>query len=132
MSEAKEAPRMPIECGVPDPMPLMHPTMRENYGKWDWHDRPRPGVLHHVAKSGDEIWTVKAGTQRQMDLHTIRELCDIADEFAEGHVRFTTRSNIEYMVADESRVAPLIEKLEGTGGAGQISSSEYECHADSG
>ena len=115
MSEAKEAPRMPIESGVPDPMPLMHPMMRDNYGEWAWHDRPRPGVLHHVAKSGDEIWTVKAGTQRQMDLYTIRKLCDIADDMADGHVRFTTRSNIEYMVTDEARVQPLIEKLESEG-----------------
>ena len=115
MSEATEKPRMPIECGVPDPMPLMHPLMRENYGKWSWHDRPRPGVLHHVAKSGDAIWTVKAGTQRQMDLGTIRNLCDIADEMADGHVRFTTRSNVEFMVSDETRVDPLIEKLEADG-----------------
>lgn len=115
MSEAQEAPRMPDECGVPDPMPYMHPTMKKNYGAWDWHDRPQVGVLHHVAKSGDEVWTVKAGTQRQMDIHTIRLLCDIADEFADGHIRFTTRSNIEYTVADEGKVAPLIEKLEGEG-----------------
>lgn len=115
MSETKEAPRMPIESGVPDPMPLMHPVMRKNYGAWSWHDRPRPGVLRHVAKSGDEIWTVKAGTQRQMDLHTIRNLCDIADEMADGHVRFTARSNIEYMVTDEARVGPLIERLESEG-----------------
>ena len=115
MSEAQEAPRMPDECGVPDPQQYMHPVMKKNYGAWDWHDRPQVGVLHHVAKSGDEVWTVKAGTQRQMDIHTIRKLCDIADEFAEGHVRFTTRSNIEYMVSDESKVAPLIKKLEGEG-----------------
>ncbi len=115
MSEAKESPRMPIESGVPDPMPLMHPMMRKNYGAWSWHDRPRPGVLRHVAKSGDEIWTVKAGTQRQMDLHTIRSLCDIADEMADGHVRFTARSNIEYMVTDPTRVEPLIERLESEG-----------------
>ena len=115
MSEATEKPRMPDECGVPDPMPLMHPMMSENYGKWSWHDRPRPGVLHHVAKSGDAIWTVKAGTQRQMDLGTIRNLCDIADEMADGHVRFTTRSNVEFMVSDETRVDPLIEKLEADG-----------------
>ena len=66
--------------------------MRRTTAHWAWHDRPRPGVLHHVAKSGDEIWTVRAGTQRQMDVFTIRKLCDIADQFAEGHVRFTTRS----------------------------------------
>ena len=115
MSEAQEAPRMPDECGVPDPQQYMHPALKKNYGAWDWHDRPQVGVLHHVAKSGDEVWTIKAGTQRQMDIHTIRKLCDIADEFADGHVRFTTRSNIEYTVSDESKVAPLIEKLEGEG-----------------
>ena len=106
---------MPDEVGVPDPFPYMHPTLKANYGNWDWHDRPRPGVLHHVSKSGDEVWTVRAGTQRQMDVFTIRKLADIGDEFADGFVRFTTRSNIEYMVTDESKVAPLIEKLESEG-----------------
>lgn len=115
MSDAQEAPRMPDECGVPDPMPYMHPALVKNYGAWDWHDRPQVGVLHHVAKSGDEVWTVKAGTQRQLDVYTLRNLCDIADEFADGHVRFTTRSNIEYTVSDESKVQPLIDKLEGEG-----------------
>ena len=47
--------RRPDETGVPDPFPYMHPLMKKNYGAWAWHDRPRPGVLHHVAKSGDEI-----------------------------------------------------------------------------
>ncbi len=55
--------------------------MLKNYGNWHYHDRPRPGVLHHVAHSGDEIWTVRAGTQRQMDVYTIRKLCDIADTY---------------------------------------------------
>lgn len=26
--------RSPIESGVPDPMPYMHPVMAKNYGKW--------------------------------------------------------------------------------------------------
>lgn len=108
-------PRRAIESGVPDPFPHMHPVMKENYGKWKWHERPRPGVLHHVAHTGAEIWTVRAGTQRQMDIHTIRKLCDIADNLADGHVRFTVRSNCEFMVDDESKVAPLIEKLEAEG-----------------
>ena len=42
---------------------------------------------------------MRAGTQRQMDVYTIRQLCDIADQYAEGHVRFTIRSNIEFMVS---------------------------------
>ena len=106
-----EAPRMPIESGVPEMDKYLHPVLKKNYGSWAWHERPRPGVLHHVAKSGDDIWTVRAGTQRQMDVYTIRKLADIADQYAEGHVRFTIRSNIEFMVSKESMVQPLIDKL---------------------
>lgn len=115
MNEQAKPPRVPDEVGVPDPFQYMHPVMKANYGNWDWHDRPRPGVLRHVSKSGDVIFTVRAGTQRQMDVFTIRKLCDIGDTFADGHVRFTTRSNIEYLVADEGKVAPLIAALEEAG-----------------
>ena len=104
-------PRMPEETGVPEMDPYLHPVLKKNYGDWKYHDRPRPGVLRHVANSGDEIWTVRAGTPRQMDVTMIRELMDIGDDFAEGFVRFTARSNIEYMVSTEAKVQPLIDKL---------------------
>src|SRR4030067_1219290 len=107
--------RRPKETGVPDNKRYLHPLMAKNYGQWRYHDRPRPGVLRHVAKSGDQIWTVRAGTQRQMDVGTIRKLCDIADKYAEGHVRFTIRSNIEFMVGDAKKVKPLIDKLQQEG-----------------
>jgi len=115
MSEAAVQPRTPDEVGVPDPFQYMHPLLKENYGNWDWHERPRPGVLRHVSKNGTSVWTVRAGTQRQMDVFTIRKLCDIADELAEGHVRFTTRSNIEFMVSSADKVDPLIERLQAEG-----------------
>ncbi len=108
-------PRTPVESGVPDPFQYMHPKLIANYGNWDWHDRPRPGVLRHVSKSGDTVWTVRAGTQRQTDVYTLRLLCDIADKYAEGHFRFTTRSNMEFMLSSEDKIAPLIEALEAKG-----------------
>ncbi len=109
------AQRQPIESGVPDPMPYLHPLMKRNYGRWKWHERPRPGVLRHVADSGEEIWTVRAGTQRQMDVYTVRKLCDIGDAYADGFLRFTTRSNVEFMVGSAAKVAPLIDKLQAEG-----------------
>ena len=84
MSEAT-TPRIANETGVPDPFLFMHPAMIKNYGNWDWHERLRPGVLHHKSKTDESIYTVRAGTQRQMDVYTLRLLCDIADEFADGH-----------------------------------------------
>ena len=107
--------RRPIESGVPDPTPYLHPILRRNYGDWKWHDRPRPGVLHHVAHSGEEVWTVRAGTQRQLDVYTVRKLCDIADDYADGCLRFTTRSNVEFMVDSADKVEPLVTRLQSDG-----------------
>ena len=113
--KVKKEMRTPIESGCPDGFQYMHPTMRKNFASWKYHEHPRPGVLLHVAKSGDKIWTVRAGTQRILDVFTLRILCDIGDKYAEGYVRFTIRSNIEYMVKDESKVDPLIKALEKEG-----------------
>ncbi|MBA3034305.1 MAG: dissimilatory-type sulfite reductase subunit beta [Gammaproteobacteria bacterium] len=113
MAQAPQA-RKPVE-GFLDNKKFLHPKFVANYGNWKCHDRPRPGVLHHVSHSGDEVWTVRAGTQRQMDHYTIRKLCDIADKFAEGFVRFTIRSNIEFSVSAADKVAPLIAELEKNG-----------------
>jgi sulfite reductase beta subunit len=106
---------MPIESGTPDHFQYMHPTLRKNYGQWAYHDRPRPGVLHHVSKNGDEVWTVKTGSARQLDILTLRTICDIADEFCDGYLRFTMRGNMEFMVMDESKVEPLIKRVEEAG-----------------
>ena len=80
--------RPPIESGCPDGFQYMHPTMRRNFGQWKYHTDPRPGVLCHVAESGEKIFTVKAGTQRILDLFTLRELTKIGDEFADGYHPF--------------------------------------------
>ena len=106
--------RKPVE-GFLDNKKFLHPKFAANYGNWKYHDRPRPGVLHHVSHSGDEVWTVKCGTQRQMDHYTIRKLCDVVDNFAEGYMRFTMRSNVEIAVSSVAKVEPLIAELEKNG-----------------
>ncbi|HGG58651.1 MAG TPA: dissimilatory-type sulfite reductase subunit beta [Gammaproteobacteria bacterium] len=105
------APRPPIESGCPDAFQYMHPALRRNYGNWDYHEDPQPGVLLHVSKSGEKVWTIKAGTQRILDVFTLRTLCDIADKYADGHIRFTLRSNMEFMTTKEENVQPLIDEL---------------------
>jgi sulfite reductase beta subunit len=82
--KVKKQMRAPIETGAPDGFQYMHPTMRKNFGQWKYHEHPRPGVLVHVANSGEEIWTVRAGTQRILDVFTLRTLCDLGDEYADG------------------------------------------------
>ncbi len=107
--------REPIETGCPDPFQYMHPVMRRNFGMWAYHEHPSPGVLLHVANKVDKVWTVRVGTQRILDVFTLRKLCEIGDTYGESYVHFTIRSNLEYMVTDESKVQPLIDAVEKEG-----------------
>jgi sulfite reductase beta subunit len=88
------------------------PVIAKNKGKWLYHEILQPGVLVHVAESGDELYTVRAGGARLMGTEHIREICEIAEKHCDGYVRFTTRNNIEFMVDKKSKVQPLIEDLE--------------------
>ncbi len=88
------------------------PVIAKNKGKWLYHEVLKPGVLVHVAESGDEVYTVRCGGARLMSTTHIREICDIAEKHCDGHLRFTTRNNIEFMVDSKDKVEPLVQDLE--------------------
>jgi sulfite reductase beta subunit len=48
-----------------------------------------------------------------MSTGLIREISEIAEKHCDGHLRFTTRNNIEFMVDDKSKVEPLKKDLAG-------------------
>ncbi len=68
--------------------------------------------MKHVSETGDEVWTVRAGSPRLVSIDFIRDICDIADKYCDGHLRFTSRSNVEFMTPKKENVEPII-----TGGA---------------
>ena len=95
-------PEKPMENRITDIGPRKYdefypPFIAKNKGKWLYHEILEPGVLMHVAESGDKIYTVRCGTARLMSVTHIREMCEIADKYCGGHLRFTTRNNIEFM-----------------------------------
>jgi sulfite reductase beta subunit len=90
---------------------MLPPVIQKNYGEWKYHERIKPGVLKHVAESGDELWTVRAGSPRLVSTDWIRDVCDIADRFCDGYLRFTSRHNVEFLLADAAKVEPLIGYL---------------------
>jgi dissimilatory sulfite reductase beta subunit len=110
-------PDKPMEDRITDIGPRKYdefypPVIAKNKGEWLYHEVLKPGVLVHVAKSGDEVYTVRCGGARLMSVTLIREICDIADKHCEGYVRWTTRNNIEFMVDSKDKVQPLIDDLE--------------------
>ncbi|NHM26805.1 dissimilatory-type sulfite reductase subunit beta [Desulfofundulus sp. TPOSR] len=87
------------------------PSIQKNYGKWLYHEILEPGVLVHVSETGDKVYTVRCGSPRLMTVQHVREICDIADKYCDGYVRFTTRNNIEFIVDSLEKVEALKKDL---------------------
>jgi sulfite reductase beta subunit len=103
------------DFGPPHYENFLPPVIKKNYGKWKYHEIVKPGVLMHVAESGDKLWSVRAATPRLAATKTIRLFADIADEFCDGHLRYTSRNNVEFLISDESKVDPCIARLKKEG-----------------
>jgi sulfite reductase beta subunit len=88
---------------------FMPPILRKNYGKWASHRVLEPGLLMHVSETGDKVYTVRVGAPRIASVEHIREICDIADKYCGGYVRWTTRNNIEF-IADKEETAKALKK----------------------
>ena len=99
------------DIGPPDYKNFLPPVIQKNYGKWRYHEILKPGVLKHVAESGEELFSVRAGSARLLSTEHIREICEIADKFTDGFLRFTSRHNIEFLLADKTKVEPLLAEL---------------------
>jgi sulfite reductase beta subunit len=105
-------PEKPLENRITDIGPRKYdefypPFIAKNKGKWLYHEIVEPGVLVHVAESGDKVYTVRCGAARLMSITHLREACDIADKYCNGYLRFTTRNNIEFMTDSLDKVNAL-------------------------
>jgi len=112
---AEDTPKRRTDIGPPDFRQFLPPIIKENYGKWKYHEIPRPGVLIHTADSGAKLYTVRAGSPRLLSINKIRMFCDLADKYSDGYLRFTSRHNIEFLLTKEENIEPLIKELEAMG-----------------
>ena len=48
----------------------------------------------HVSETGAEIYSVRIASPRLITTMFARELCDLADKYCGGHLRFTSRHNV--------------------------------------
>ena len=111
-----EAPAKRVtDIGPPHYKKFLPPIILNNYGKWKYHENTRPGVLLHVGETGDKLWSVRAASPRLIAIDTIRWYADLADKYAGGHLRFTSRNNVEFLVTEEKNVDPLIADLTAAG-----------------
>jgi sulfite reductase beta subunit len=106
-----EAPKRITDIGPPHYEKFLHPVIKQNYGKWKFHEIIKPGVLMHESETGDRIYSVRAASSRIVSIHTIRKFADLADKYCDGHLRFTSRNNVEFLLTDESKIDAIISDL---------------------
>ncbi|MBM4140407.1 MAG: dissimilatory-type sulfite reductase subunit beta [Nitrospira sp.] len=113
---AEEAKKLrETDIGPPYFRDFLPPVIKKNYGQWKEHDILSAGLMVHTAESGDKIWTIRVATPRLIATDTVREACDIADKYCDGHLRWTSRNNIEFLVSDEKKVEPIQKELKERG-----------------
>jgi sulfite reductase beta subunit len=110
-------PKKPQEGRITDIGPshytqFMPPILRKNYGKWVSHRVLEPGLLMHVSETGDKVYTVRVGAPRIASVEHVREICDIADKYCNGYVRWTTRNNVEFITDKEDTAKALKKDLD--------------------
>jgi sulfite reductase beta subunit len=103
------------DIGPPHFSKFLPPVIKDNYGKWVYHEILEPGVLKHVSESGAELISVRVASPRLITTLFARDLCDLADKHCEGFLRFTSRHNVEFLVSDKNKLQPLLADLEKMG-----------------
>jgi len=103
------------DIGSPNYEKFLPPVIKRNYGQWVYHETLAPGVLCHVAESGEKVYTVRAGSPRLLSVQTIRLIADLADKYCSGHLRFTSRNNIEFLLDNPENIDPLKKALADAG-----------------
>ena len=92
------------DIGPPRYDKFLPPIIKDNYGKWKYHEVLKPGVMVHVGESGDKLFTVRAASPRLLSIKTLRNFADLADKYCGGHLRFTSRNNVEFLLTDEANI----------------------------
>ncbi len=103
------------DIGPPPYEKFLHPLIKRNYGQWKYHETIAPGVLCHIAQSGEKMYTVRAGSPRILSVQTIRLFADLADKYCGGYLRFTSRNNVEFLLDNEANIEPLKKELAAAG-----------------
>ncbi|MBM4300995.1 MAG: dissimilatory-type sulfite reductase subunit beta [Deltaproteobacteria bacterium] len=103
------------DIGPPHYDKFLPPVVKANYGKWKYHELLEPGVLMHVGDSGDKLFSVRVGSGRLITTDFVKDVCDLADKFCDGYLRFTSRNNIEFLLSDQSKIAGLKDAIKKMG-----------------
>ena len=112
---AEEVQKRLTDIGPPHYTQFLPPIIKENYGKWKYHEIPKPGVLVHTSDTGAKLYSVRAVSPRLVSTMKIRKFAELAEKYSDGYLRFTSRNNVEFLLTKQENIDPLIKDLEAIG-----------------
>ncbi|HUI82994.1 MAG TPA: dissimilatory-type sulfite reductase subunit beta [Candidatus Binatia bacterium] len=110
MTTAAKTPRI-TDVGPPHYEKFLPPIVKKNYGKWKYHEVLAPGLLCHVAESGDKLYSLRVAGPRLTSVQTLRVFAGLADKYSGGYLRYTSRNNIEFLLDNPDNIEPLKAEL---------------------
>lgn len=120
-----------LDFGPPHYKDFLPPIVKKNYGKWKYHEYLKGGVIKHVAENGDTLYTVRVAVPKFISVDTLRKLCDIADKYCDGYLKFTYRFNVSFLVTKPENVDKVIQEVEAlgfpVGGTGRCFKTIFHC-----
>ncbi len=112
---ANDKPKRVTDIGPPHYDKFLPPIIKENYGKWKYHEVIDGGTMVHVSESGAKLYTVRASSPRLVSTKKIRMYADLAKKYCGGYLRFTSRHNVEFLLTKEENIKPLKADLAALG-----------------
>jgi len=103
------------DIGPPHYEKYLPPVVKKNYGQWKYHEVLKPGIMCHTAESGDKLYSVRMASPRLLSTDTIRWYAELASKYCEGHLRFTSRNNVEFLLTDETKIDALVAEVTANG-----------------
>ncbi len=120
-----------LDFGPPHYKGVLPPVCKQNYGRWKYHEHVKPGVIKHVAEGGKEAYTIRVGVPKFVSSETVHRLCDIADRYCGGYIKFTSRHNVSFVVPRAGDVDKVVQEAESlgfpVGGTGNSMKSIIHC-----
>lgn len=107
----------PIPAGImPDFREMLPELLKENYGKWAWHESLAPGVYRHLTAEGAECISVRVQLPPNgiLSTGTLRLFSRWIREYALAGRR-TSRQSFELVGVVPARLQELLEEVRGHG-----------------
>ena len=87
--------------------------VRRNYGSWADRKFHESGIIEHISKTGESLFTVKVGLppNSRLSSKSLRKIVEVADAYGLKSVRATRGMNLEFLADSLDNARKIVEEM---------------------